>query len=331
MEVKIKPNKKAIQDEIAIQALDVEKNFEDVKAVDGIWFIIRKGECFGFLGPNGAGKTTMINILSCYLKPSSGNAFVAGLEVVEERPQVKKHIGMAPQDNIFYENLTVYDNIIFFGSMYTIDSNILKERANILIKKMGLEEKKKTKAKKLSGGMKRRLNLIIGLIHDPDILFLDEPTTGLDPQSRRFIWDYISELKNRNKTIFLTTHYMDEADILSDHLAIIDHGKIIAEGTPESLKETIGKGDLLNLKVEGNTEMILPCIEEIKTMEDIIDAHYIKDDTIVRITAMDGVGKIGKIIMHFNTYNLQVVDVQVQRNSLENVFLSLTGRSLREK
>jgi len=330
MEMKVESILKEKEDEIAIEAVDVKKYFDDVKAVDGISFKISRGVCFGFLGPNGAGKTTMINILSCYLKPTSGNAFVAGFEVVEERSDVKKHIGIAPQENIFYDELTVYENLIFFGKMYTIDSNALKVRANELIKKIGLEEKKKTKASKLSGGMKRRLNLIIGLVHDPDILFLDEPTAGLDPQSRRLVWDYISELKDRNKTIFLTTHYMDEADILSDQLAIIDYGKVIAEGTPEYLKETIGKGDLLNITVEGDTDKILQSIEEIKTQDYILDARYIQEDKIVCISAMDGVGKIGKIIKQLNKSNLQVADVQVQRNSLENVFLSLTGRSLRE-
>jgi ABC-2 type transport system ATP-binding protein len=330
MEMKVELINKEIKEEIAIEVVGIKKYFEDVKAVDDVSFKIRRGECFGFLGPNGAGKTTMINILSCYLKPTSGNAFVAGFEVEEERSEVKKHIGIAPQENIFYEELNLYENLMFFGKMYTIDSNVLKARANELIKKIGLDEKKKIKASKLSGGMKRRLNLIIGLVHDPDILFLDEPTAGLDPQSRRLVWDYISELKGRNKTIFLTTHYMDEADILSDHLAIIDHGKIIAEGTPEYLKETIGKGDVLNLTVEGNTDEILQTIEEIKILDYVLDARYIQEDKIARIHAMDGVGKIGKIIKYFNKSDLQVVDVQVQRNSLENVFLSLTGRSLRE-
>ena len=330
MEMKVESIIKESENEIAIEAVDIKKYFDDVKAVDGISFKIPRGECFGFLGPNGAGKTTMINILSCYLKPTSGNAFVAGFEVVEERSDVKKHIGIAPQENIFYDELTVYENLMFFGNMYTIDSNVLKVRANDLIKKIGLEEKKKTKASKLSGGMKRRLNLIIGLVHDPEILFLDEPTSGLDPQSRRLVWDYIIELKEHNKTIFLTTHYMDEADILSDHLAIIDHGKIITEGTPEYLKETIGKGDTLNLKVEGNFEQILQSIEEIKTLDSILDARYFQEENMLSISAMDGVGKLGKIIKLLNKSNLQVADVQVQRSSLENVFLSLTGRTLRE-
>ena len=325
----IKSNELVKDNHVTIDVEDLKKYFEDVRAVDGISFQVMKGECFGFLGPNGAGKTTTINILSCYLKPTSGIAKVENFNVETQASEVKKHIGICTQENIFYNELTVYENLIFFGKMYTIDSKILKNRVIELIKKVGLEKKRKTKAEKLSGGMKRRLNLIIGLVHDPDILFLDEPTAGLDPQSRRMLWDYIFELKSRNKTIFLTTHYMDEADILSDRLAIIDHGKIIAEGTPEHLKETIGKGDLLTFKTEGPKEKLLESINEIKTFDFVLDANYIEEEMITRISAMDGLGKVGKIIKRFSSNDLQVIDVGVQRNSLENVFLTLTGRSLR--
>jgi ABC-2 type transport system ATP-binding protein len=326
-------NKKKVNQanqKIVIESQKIKKYFEEVKALNGISFKIYQGECFGFLGPNGAGKTTMINILSCYLKPTAGVASVMGFDVEAETTQVKKHIGIAPQENIFYEELTVYENVMFFGKMYSIDSAELKNRAKLLIMKVGLDEKQKIKAEKLSGGMKRRLNLIIGLVHDPDIIFLDEPTAGLDPQSRRLLWDYIFELKSRNKTIFLTTHYMDEADVLSDRLAIIDYGKIIAEGSPEYLKETIGKGDLLSLKIDGERARIFKSIEELKTNDYILDAFYQEDELTTRISALDGVGKIGKILKHFTKNDLQVIDVGVQRNSLENVFLSLTGRSLRE-
>jgi len=317
---------------IAIEVIDLKKYFGDVKAVDEISFKIKRGECFGFLGPNGAGKTTTINLISCYLKPESGKAFIGGYDVINEHSEVKKLIGICPQENIFYEELNVYENVIFFGKMYNINRKELKNRANELIEKVGLQEKRKIRAEKLSGGMKRRLNLIIGLVHDPEILFLDEPTAGLDPQSRRLIWDYIFELKSRNKTIFLTTHYMDEADILSDRLAIIDCGKIIATGSPEHLKETIGKGDLLNLKIEGPRQQLMSSINQIKQFDYVNDASYLEEENITRINAMDGLGKIGEILKVFTNEQkrLQVVDVGVQRNSLENVFLSLTGRSLRE-
>jgi len=326
----IKENELVKDKEVVIQVKDLKKHFEDVKAVDGISFDVYKGECFGFLGPNGAGKTTTINILSCYLEPSNGAVRIANLDVITQSSEVKKYIGICPQENIFYQELNVYENLMFFGRMYNVDKKKLRDRANELINKVGLDDKRKTKSEKLSGGMKRRLNLIIGLVHDPDILFLDEPTAGLDPQSRRLLWDYIFELKSRNKTIFLTTHYMDEADVLSDRLAIIDHGKIIAEGTPEHLKETIGKGDLLTFKTEGVKEKLLDSINELKTFDYVLDVSYIEEEMITRVSAMDGLGKVGKIIKNFSKNDIQVVDVSVQRNSLENVFLTLTGRSLRE-
>ncbi|MGQ4875561.1 MAG: ATP-binding cassette domain-containing protein [Promethearchaeia archaeon] len=319
-------------DNIVIEVNNLKKYFQDVKAVDGISFKVQKGECFGFLGPNGAGKTTTINVLCCYMKPTSGTAKINGFDVVKESKEIKKFIGICPQENIFYEELSVYQNLIFFGKMYNIDIPILKKRAEELIEKVGLTDKKKTKVVKLSGGMKRRLNLIIGLVHDPDILFLDEPTAGLDPQSRRLIWDYIFELKKRGKTIFLTTHYMDEADILSDRLAIIDYGKIIAEGTPEYLKEHIGKGDLLLFKIDGPTREIDAVYNSLKKLDYVLDLDFDEKESIIKISALDGLGKIGDIINHFNENgkNLQIIDISVQRNSLENVFLTLTGRSLRE-
>jgi len=330
MTVESKESNELRKNGIAIDVKKIKKYFSDVRAVDDVSFIIKRGECFGFLGPNGAGKTTMINILSCYLKPDNGKAYVAGYDVVEDDTNVKKFIGICPQENIFYNELSVLQNLIFFGRMYNVDRNNLKERALELIEKVGLQDKKKKRADKLSGGMKRRLNLIISLVHDPEILFLDEPTSGLDPQTRRLIWDYIFEMKAQNKTIFLTTHYMDEADVLSDRLAIIDHGKIIAEGTPEHLKETIGKGDVLIFKINGKKEKILHAINELKKFDFLIDAKYHEEDLFTRISAMDGIGKIGLIVQKFNENGLQIADVSVQRNSLENVFLTLTGRSLRE-
>lgn len=330
MTIQLKVNNELRKNGIAIDVKNVKKYFSDVRAVDDVSFTIKRGECFGFLGPNGAGKTTMINILSCYIEPDDGKAYVAGYDVVEDDTHVKKFIGICPQENIFYDELSILQNLMFFGRMYNVDKNLLKERALNLIEKVGLQNKKKKRAEKLSGGMKRRLNLIISLVHDPEILFLDEPTSGLDPQTRRLIWDYIFEMKAQNKTIFLTTHYMDEADILSDRLAIIDHGKIIAEGTPEHLKETIGKGDLLTLKIEGKKDKILQTINDLKKFNFLIDAKYNEEDLLTRISAMDGIGKIGQIINKFNENGLQIADVSVQRNSLENVFLTLTGRSLRE-
>jgi ABC-2 type transport system ATP-binding protein len=263
------------------------------------------------------------------MKPTSGVATLFDYDVVNDPKKVKQHIGICPQENIFFEQLTVFENVMFFGKMYNVDKKELEERANVLISKVGLGEKRKTRADKLSGGMKKRLNLIIGLVHDPDVLFLDEPTAGLDPQTRRLIWDYIRELKARKKTIFLTTHYMDEADELSDRIGIIDYGKIIAMDTPDGLKATIGKGDMLEIKLEGKKDAILQKTEEIKNLDYVLSSYYVEEDLITRIMAMDGIGKIGNIIKFFTSADLNVLDVNVKANSLENVFIELTGRSLR--
>jgi len=315
---------------VAIEVNNLKKYFEDVKAVDDISFQIKKGECFAFLGPNGAGKTTTINILSTYMKPTEGTSKLYDYDVVKEPKKVRQHIGVSPQESVFLDQLNVYENVMFFGKMYNVDKKKLAERAKELISKVGLDEKIKVLANKLSGGMKRRLNLIIGLVHDPDILFLDEPTSGLDPQTRRLIWDYITELKSRNKTIFLTTHYMEEADALSDRVGIIDYGKIIALGTPDELKASIGKGDLLEIKIDGINGKILEMVDRVKSFEYVLNAYYSEEDLLIRIMAMDGLRKIGKIMKILTTDGLNVVDVSVKANSLENVFIELTGRSLRD-
>jgi len=315
---------------VAIEVNNLKKYFEDVKAVDDISFQIKKGECFAFLGPNGAGKTTTINILSTYMKPTEGTSKLYDYDVVKEPKKVRQHIGVSPQESVFLDQLNVYENVMFFGKMYNVDKKKLAERAKELILKVGLDEKIKVLANKLSGGMKRRLNLIIGLVHDPDILFLDEPTSGLDPQTRRLIWDYITELKSRNKTIFLTTHYMEEADALSDRVGIIDYGKIIALGTPDELKASIGKGDLLEIKIDGINGKILEMVDRVKSLEYVLNAYYSEEDLLIRIMAMDGLRKIGKIMKILTTDGLNVVDVSVKANSLENVFIELTGRSLRD-
>lgn len=233
-------------DEVVI--IDVEnlvKKFEDVVALKRISFKVFKGEVFGFLGPNGAGKTTTVNILTGLLKPTSGKVLVLGHEATKDISRIEWFIGVCPQETAVFNHLTGWENIEFFANLYLLDKNIVKERSRMLIEKMGLSTDIKRKVGKYSGGMKRRLSLILSLIHDPEVLFLDEPTVGMDPQSRRAVWDLINELKKLGKTVFLTTHYMEEAEELCDRLAIIDHGKIIALGTP---KELISKYNVKNLE-----------------------------------------------------------------------------------
>jgi ABC-2 type transport system ATP-binding protein len=221
------------------------KKYPDVTAVDDISLQVSKGELFGLLGPNGAGKTTTINILCGLIKPTSGSAKVGGSDVQKETAKVKELIGVCPQETAIYPYLTGAENVDLFGNLHTMNKETLKTRSRMLLEKMGLTEEAKRKAEKYSGGMKRRLSLILALIHDPQIAFLDEPTVAMDPQSRHAVWDFVKELKKEDKTIILTTHYMEEAEELCDRVGIIDHGKLITLGSPEEL---ISKNKVKNLE-----------------------------------------------------------------------------------
>jgi len=317
--------------EPAIETIDLYRSFEDVVAVDGVSFKVPSGTLYSLLGPNGAGKTTTLNMLSCNLEIEDGSAQIMGNSVKRNPKEVRKYIGICPQENVLYDHLTITENLIFFGKMYDVPKDRLNKRAKELIKKLGLEKKANNKTSDLSGGQKKRVNLIAGLIHDPDVLFLDEPTAGLDPQTRRLVWEYIEDLKEREKTVILTTHYMDEADILSDIVGIMDHGKIIAEDSPENLKESIGKGDSLLFTLTGTNHQIEKVFDDLISHEEIMSwAPLETQENQYRITALDGIGKIGKIVNKFIENKVQVEDIGIRANSLENVFLELTGRSLRE-
>ncbi len=229
------------QDNIAIEVRNLKKyfkgKFETVKAVDDISFSVKKGELFGFLGPNGAGKTTTINILSGLLKPMEGTAIIGGYDVNSNLKKVKEQIGICPQEPAIFKFLNGRENIELFGNLHLMSKDVLKERTQNLLEKLDLLEASKRKTKGYSGGMIRRLNLIIALINDPQIAFLDEPTVGMDPRARRSTWEFIGALKNTNKTIILTTHYIEEAEALCDRVAIIDYGKLIELGSPKELME----------------------------------------------------------------------------------------------
>ena len=229
----------------AIEMEHLVKKYPDVQALDDLNLQVKKGELFGLLGPNGAGKTTAINILCGLSKPTSGTATICGYSVQKEQTKIKEVIGVCIQETATYPYLTGAENVELFGNLHTMDKNGLKARRDMLLNKMGLTEDAKRRTGKYSGGMRRRLSLILALIHDPQIAFLDEPTVAMDPQSRHAVWDFIKELKAQGKTIILTTHYMEEAEELCDRVGIIDHGKLIALGTPQEL---ISKNGVKNLE-----------------------------------------------------------------------------------
>jgi ABC-2 type transport system ATP-binding protein len=234
-----------MMNESAITVENLVKKFEDVTAVDGISVQVKKGELFGLLGPNGAGKTTAINILCGLTKPTSGTATVGGYDVQKEPEKVKELIGVCLQETAIYPYLTGAENVELFGDLYAMNKETLKKRRDMLLENVGLTGEAKRRTEKYSGGMKRRLSLILALIHDPQIAFLDEPTVAMDPKSRRDVWHFIKRLKKEGKTIILTTHYMEEAEELCDRVGIIDHGKLIALGSPEEL---ISKNNVKNLE-----------------------------------------------------------------------------------
>ena len=232
----------------AVTVVDLTKKFGDFTAVDSVSFDIEQGEIFGLLGPNGAGKTTTISMLATILSPDSGKALVAGHDIQKDQPGVRKSIGIVFQDPSLDEELTGWENMDFHGRLYRIPKKIRLERMEELLDLVGLTERKDDFVKTYSGGMRRRLEIARGLLHRPKVLFLDEPTLGLDPQTRNYLWDYIEKLSNEmNISVILTTHYMDEADRLCNRIGIIDRGKIIAMDTPENLKETMG-GDVITVR-----------------------------------------------------------------------------------
>ena len=222
--------------EAAIVIKNITKKFADVTAVDGLSLVVDKGELFGLLGPNGAGKTTTINILCGLLEPTTGSVKVGGYDALKEPNKIKELIGVSPQETAVYPQLTGKENIELFANLHAMPKETLKRNVSALLQKLSLSDHANRKAGKYSGGMMRRINLAMSLVHDPEIAFLDEPTVGMDPQSRRAVWDFIRELRKQSKTVLLTTHYMEEAEELCDRVGIIDNGKLISLGTPQQLK-----------------------------------------------------------------------------------------------
>jgi len=306
-----------------IEAADLTRRFGDLVAVDHISFKVEGGELWGLLGPNGAGKTTTVKMLCGLLTPTSGLATLGGRDIREEVGKIRKLIGFCPQEPTVYERLTGKENVKLIGQMHKMQKAELKKKTDELLEKIGLAERADDQVITYSGGMKRRLNLIMALIHDPPILFLDEPTLGLDPAVRRAVWDAILELKKRKKTIVLTTHYMEEADELCDRVAIIDYGKIIEEGSPEKLKEKVGKGDRIEMEFSGHTEA---AVEQLKRLKFVKTVAAVENRLVV--VAEAGVSRLGEIIKTTSQAGT-VGRVSLSQNTLEDVFLHLSGRRLR--
>jgi ABC-2 type transport system ATP-binding protein len=309
---------------VAIHIENLTRRFNDLVAVDNISFDIENGEIFGLLGPNGAGKTTTLSMLSTMLKPTSGKAMVNGVDVERDEDGVRKSIGIVFQDQSLDEELTAWENMDFHGRLYRIPTDIRNQRITELLMLVELEDRKDDIVKTFSGGMRRRLEIARGLLHHPSVLFLDEPTLGLDPQTRNHLWEYIATLaREKGITIILTTHYMEEADRLCNRIAIIDHGKIIALDTPKNLKDRIG-GDVVTIK-SSNPEAIIAALNEpwISRME----KH--NDDVIISLQNADQ--HVSTIVTLLNTKQVHIESITIHKPTLEDVFLSFTGKTIREE
>jgi ABC-2 type transport system ATP-binding protein len=314
-----------------IEIKDLKKYFKEVKALDGISLKIRKGELFSILGPNGAGKTTLVRILTTILTPSSGDALIKDFSILTNKNDIVKIIGVCPQNITIYEALRAEENVEFVAYMHGMSKKETKKKTKKILEDFGIAGRKDW-SKHFSGGMQRRLNLAMALISKPEILFLDEPTAGLDPQARRLVWDYIRDLKKKNMTIILMTHDMVEADILSDRIAIIDHGKIIAKGTPNELKEKYGSDNTLEISftTHNEVELVKRNIKEMSFVTNSIETNTDGNKTLI-VSFKGGLKNLVEIIQRgFNGNNENVEDLRFRQNSLEDVFLNLTGRRLRD-
>ncbi|HEY3274341.1 MAG TPA: ABC transporter ATP-binding protein [Methanocella sp.] len=302
--------------ENVIEVRNLVKKYGNFTAVNDISFNITKGEVFAFLGPNGAGKTTTVEILECLKTPTAGTISVMGHDIRKDEQMIKETIGVMPQSFSAFEYLTVWENIDYFGQMYKKSVSV-----DGLIKTFDLVDKRDTLFKNLSGGLKQRVGIAIALVNDPEIVFLDEPTTGLDPRARRDVWEAVRALKSQGKTVFLTTHYMDEAYYLADRISVIHKGKIIADGSPE---------DLINQYGGGNTLIIRECSSaaQEKLLKEIPGSRASGNDVLTSLPQGDGMGSIMKAVSAINEGGLSCKEIYVKKSTLEDVFLNLTGEAL---
>jgi len=309
----------------AIQVQDLYKSFGEIQAVQGVSFEVQLGEIFSLLGPNGAGKTTTIALLSTLLRPDQGDALVMGQSVREQPMEVKKVLGVVPQEIALYEDLSARENLIFWGKMYGLRGAALRTRTDEVLETIGLTERAEGRVSKFSGGMKRRVNIGVALLHKPQIIYMDEPTVGIDPQSRRNILDSVVALKDQGMTVLYTTHYMEEAQELSDHIAILDHGKLIASGTHAELVKLVGEMDRVRLSFHPQLEPDLAAWKAIPGIVSITN-----EDGALSILTPDSNQLLPALFEIAISRGVRITSVEIHEPNLESVFLHLTGRALRD-
>ena len=309
----------------AIEVKYLVKKYDDNIAVDNISLSIEEGEIYGILGPNGAGKSTAISLICSLLFPNSGEIKILGEDIRKNSISIKRNIGLVPQNIALYRQFTAYENVKFFGELYGLRGKRLKEAIDNALEFTGLLDIKKKKAEKFSGGMLRRLNIACAIVHNPKILIMDEPTVGIDPQSRNNIMQAVKKLNENGVTIIYTTHYMEEAEALCSKIAIIDKGKIIVEGNKEELKDIVSDKKILNIGVDNIYKVDL---ESLRNIEGVIDISV--DNNNINITSSKDVNNLSKIIKEISNEDLKINDLGFKEITLETVFLSLTGKKLRD-
>lgn len=310
-----------------VQVQNLVKTYGNVLAVDDISFAIEEGEIFSLLGPNGAGKTTTISILSTLFSPTHGDAQIGGFSVIRDPMRVRRMIGVVPQEIALYEDLNARENLLFWGQMAGLEGKALKQRVDEILERVGLVEKARQPVKTYSGGMKRRLNIGVGLLHSPRLLFMDEPTVGIDPQSRRAILDMVKDLNRSGMTILYTTHYMEEAQELSHRIGIIDHGKMIAIGTLQELIRQIGEQEKIVLSFS-EEQHVAPLVDALQAIPGV---HHVNAEDHSMTLVVDAAEEILPELMQWShRQGLKIRSLQIEEPDLEAVFLHLTGRALRD-
>ena len=310
-----------------LEVQDLVKKYGDFTAVKGISFDIKEGEIFSLLGPNGAGKTTTISMLSTLYTPTSGDATIGGHSITKDPMAVKQVIGVVPQELALYEDLTARENLIFWGQMYGLSGRSLASRVDEVLEQIGLTDKAKNRVKTYSGGMKRRVNIGVGLLHKPHLLFMDEPTVGIDPQSRRAILDTVKDLNKQGMTVLYTTHYMEEAEELSNRVGIIDHGELIAIGTQKELTQQVGQTETLILHISENDDQEA-LAAALKSVHGVLEAE--PSENAVSIITPEAEDILAAVITKATERGIKIRSIDIREPNLEAVFLHLTGRALRD-